>query len=144
MYVQLSHFGSFIYENEIVSNYRVGHDGNKFRNRIGMWLRDEQRMFYEVMPLAAERMKMQDRSWIDKASRKNFLRYLSAASEEFTQEERAAIAPLFTSWAERLGTEALVKDFTAGKIIIAPIGITERSTSYIRPLAKKIAARIRR
>ena len=144
MYVQISPFGSFIYENEIVSGYRVGHDGNKFRNRIGMWLRDEQRMFYEVMPLAAERIKMKDRSWIGKASHKNFLRYISAASEEYAPEERAEIAPLFTSWAERLGTEALVKDFTAGKIIIPSIGITERSISYIRPLARKIAARIRR
>jgi glycosyltransferase involved in cell wall biosynthesis len=144
MYVQLSPFGSFIYENEIVSGYRAGHDGNKFRKRIGMWIRDEQRMFYEVMPLAAERMKMKDRSWIDKASRKNFLRYLSSASEEFTAEERAEIAPLFDSWAKRVDAEALVKDFATGKIITAPINITDLGLAYLRPFAKKIVARIRR
>jgi glycosyltransferase involved in cell wall biosynthesis len=143
LWLQLTPFGSFIYEPGIVSGYRVGHDGNKFRNRIDMWLRDEQRMFYEVMPLAAERMKMSDRSWIDKASRKNFMRYLSAASEEFTPEERARIVPLFTSWAERLGAEALVADFAAGKIIIAPISITERGIGYLRPFAKKMIASVR-
>ncbi len=103
MYMQLAPFGSFIYENEIISGYRIGHDGNKFRKRIGMWLRDEERMFYEVMPLAAERAKMADRSWIDKASHKNFLRYLTAASEEFKPDEREEIAPLFRAWAERVG-----------------------------------------
>jgi hypothetical protein len=142
--MQLAPFGSFIYEKEIISGYRAGHDGNKLRRRIGMWIRDEQRMFDEVIPLAAERMKMKDRSWIDKASRKNFLRYLSSASEEFSAEERTEIAPLFASWAERVDAEALVNDFAAGKIIIAPISVTERGISYLRPIAKKMIARIRR
>jgi glycosyltransferase involved in cell wall biosynthesis len=144
MYMQIAPFGSFIYESEIISGYRMGHDGNKFRKRIGLWIRDEERMFYEVMPLAAERAKMADRSWIGEASRKNFLRYLASASREFTAEERAEIAPLFTSWAARVNAEALVNDFASGKIISDPKSITERGISYLRPFAKKIISRVRR
>jgi glycosyltransferase involved in cell wall biosynthesis len=143
MYVQIAPFGSFVYENEIVSGYRTGHDGNKFRKRIGMWLRDEERMFYKIMPLAAERAGMVDRSWIDKASRKNFLRYLAAASEEFTPDERAEIAPLFHTWATRIDAMALVKGFAEGKPISEPFNLVERSKNLIRPFAKKLSASIR-
>jgi len=143
MYVQLTPFGSFVYENEIVSGYRAGHDGNKFRKRIGMWIRDEQRMFYEVMPLAAERMKMKDCSWIEKASRKNFLRYLSAACEEFSTEERAELVPLFQSWASRVGAEDLLQTFADGKSVDTSITFAERGKNLIRPYAQKLIARLR-
>jgi glycosyltransferase involved in cell wall biosynthesis len=143
MYMQIAPFGSFIYESEIISGYRVGHDGNKFRKRIGMWLRDEQRMFYEVMPLAAERAKVADRSWIAEASRKSFLRNLSAASEEFAAAERSEIAPLFAEWAARVGAQDLLRDFAAGKAITAPVSFTERGRNFIRPFAKKLTAHLR-
>lgn len=144
MYMQMAPFGPFIYEDEIISGYRVGHDGNKFRKRLGMWLRDEQRMFYEVMPLAADRAKITDRAWIDEASRKNFMRYISCASEEFAPEERGEIAPLFDTWAARLGTEDLVRGFAEGKTIVAPISFAERSRNFARPYAKRLTARLRR
>jgi glycosyltransferase involved in cell wall biosynthesis len=143
MYAQLAPFGSFIYENEIVSGYRVGHDGNKFRKRIGMWIRDEERMFYEVMPLAADRLKMNDRVWISKASRKNFLRYLSAACDEFSLDERAELVPLFQSWAGRVGADDLLKRFADGKSIAPSISLAERGKNWIRPFANKLIARLR-
>jgi glycosyltransferase involved in cell wall biosynthesis len=138
LYVQLAPFGSFIYENEIISGYRVGHDGNKFRNRNAMWIRDEERMFYEVMPLAAERAGMTDRAWIDVASRENFLRYLVAASEEFTAEEKPQIATHFQSWATRVNGQELLQDFAAGKTISANLGVVERGKNFIRPLAQRL------
>jgi hypothetical protein len=138
MYMQLAPFGSFIYEDEVVSGYRVGHDGNKFRNRIGMWLRDEERMYYEVMPLAAERAGMADRSWIDEASRNCFLRDLSAASEEFTAQERLEITPLFASWAARVDATDILQEFAAGKRISAPLSLKERCVQLLRPTAQKL------
>jgi glycosyltransferase involved in cell wall biosynthesis len=144
LWLQLAPFGSFIYENELISGYRVGHDGNKFRKRIAMWVRDEQRMFYEVMPLAAERAKMTDRSWIDEASRKNFLRYLSDASEEFSAEERAEITPLFQSWADRVGGDTLLKTFAEGRSVSNPVSLAARCKKLIRPFALKLNARLRR
>ncbi len=98
LFVQLAPFGSFICENEIISGYRVGHDGDKFRNRLGMWLRDEQRMFYEVMPFAADRLKW--RIDLDRQGQPhNFTRYLASACHEYSPSERAGIVPLFQSWA---------------------------------------------
>lgn len=144
MYMQMAPFGSFIYEHEIISGYRVGHDGNKFRKRIGMWLRDEQRMFYEVMPLAAQRAKMTDLSWIDEASRKNFMRYLTSACDEFATEERAEIAPLFDTWAARLHAEGLVKRFAEGERIMTPATLAERGKNLIRPFARHIVTQLRK
>jgi glycosyltransferase involved in cell wall biosynthesis len=140
LWLQLTPFGSFIYENEIVSGYRAGHDGNKFRNRIGMWLRDEQRMFYEVMPLAADRMKMSDRTWIEKASRKNFMRYLTAASEEFKPDEREEIAPLFRSWAERVGATTKLQAFAEGQVISNPVSLAQRARFVARTYLHRLYA----
>ena len=99
MFAQLAPFGSFVYEPKLISGYRIGHDGNKFRTRIGAWLRDELRMFQHVLPLAAERLRMRDRTWITTASRANLRRYLAAAAQEFRSEERLALLPDFQPWA---------------------------------------------
>ncbi len=144
IFMQLAPFGSFIYESEIISGYRVGHDGNKFRKRIGMWLRDEQRMFYSVMPTAAQRAGMSDLSWIDKASCDNYLRYLSAASQEYLPEERAEIAPLFSTWAARVSGEAMLKDFADGKVITQQFHWLHTAKNLIRPLAQRLYAYTRR
>lgn len=138
LFAQLAPFGSFIYENEIISGYRVGHDGNKFRARIGMWLRDEQRMFYEVFPLAAERGNMKDRSWIEAASKENFLRYLASASKEFKPAERDEIAPLFQTWAVRTNQQALLQRFAAGESITTPVSLLRRGKKLLRPLVQKL------
>ena len=143
LFAQLSAFGSFIYEENIISGYRVGHDGNKFRSRIGMWLRDEVRMFYTVMPLAAERLGLIDLAWLREASHTNFRRYLAAASKEFAPSERAEIAPLFEPWAARLGVESLVSSFARGANIRSPFDPVKVVKSLLRPLAQKVYAGMR-
>ncbi|MBS1822345.1 MAG: glycosyltransferase family 2 protein [Acidobacteria bacterium] len=143
MFAQLAPYGSFIYENEIIAGYRVGHDGNKLRRRIGMWVRDEQRMFYEVLPLAAERARMADRAWIDHASRDNFLRYLASASREFQPSERGEITPLFEPWAARVGGEEQLQLFAQGSRISSPATPLQRAKNFVRPLAQNLNARLR-
>jgi hypothetical protein len=144
MFMQLAPFGAFIYEDALIAGYRVGHDGNKFRKRLGLWVRDEQRMFYEVMPLAAERVGMADRSWINEASRANFLRYLASASGEFGPAERSEIAPLFETWAERVGGEPELRRFAAGENVTVPVSLVQRGKRLVRPLAQQLYARLRK
>jgi glycosyltransferase involved in cell wall biosynthesis len=142
MFMQLAPYGSFIYEQEIVSGYRIGHEGDKFRSRLAMWLQDEQRMFRDVMPLAAERAKMKDRGWITRASRENLRRYLVAASESFAPEEREPLLPAFRAWAQTNGQIKLVQQFAAGESIrpkITPSGAARR---MLRPLAQRLAHRM--
>jgi glycosyltransferase involved in cell wall biosynthesis len=144
MFMQLAPFGSFIYENEIISGYRVGHDGNKFRDRFGMWIRDEQRMFYDVMPLAAKRAGMTDTSWIDKASRTNFIRYVTAAYDEFAPSERAALSPILEPWAKRVDGMAILESFLADRRL--PFSLTEvveRGKQMVRPFAQRMHTALR-
>jgi glycosyltransferase involved in cell wall biosynthesis len=143
LWIQLAPFGTFIYESELISGYRVGHDGNKLRSRIGMWLRDEQRMFYEVFPLAAERAKMKDLSWIEASSKSNFVRYLASASKEWAPQERDEITPLFQTWAVRTGNEALLKKFAAGESITSPFSLLRRGKNMLRPVVQKLQHRRR-
>ncbi len=143
LFVQLAPFGSFVYANEILSGYRVGHDGNKFRKRVGMWVRDEMRMFNEVFPLAATRAGMAspaDRAWIAQASRENFLRYLAAASDEFAPRERDEIVPLFDAWAEQTGNQSLLQSFAAGGSIRQPVSLPQMAKRMLRPTAQKLVA----
>jgi glycosyltransferase involved in cell wall biosynthesis len=146
LFVQMAPFGSFVYENEIISGYRVGHDGDKFRRRLPMWLRDEQRMFNQVLPLAAERAKIADTSFIAEASKANFVRYLTAA-QKLSVEERAEVVPIFTPWAQATGPEAenLLRLFAEGR----PLPRTLRSyfkqgKSLLRPLAQRLHAAFER
>ena len=143
MFVQLAPFGSFIYENEIIAGYRVGHDGNKIRRRIGMWVRDEQRMFNEVIPLAARRLELTDLAWIDESNRHNFLRYLSGASREFAPEERAEITLLFQPWAAQVGGEQQLRIFAEGGVIARPATPLQRAKKLVRPYAQKLSALMR-
>jgi len=144
LFMQLAPYGSFIYENELISLYRIFEGVDKFRLRLGMWIRDEQRMFYEVMPLAAERAGMTDTAWIAKASRENFNRYLATASERYKPEERAAVVELFSGWAERVGGGELLVTFAGGGEIKESRTVAQRVKSTLRPVAHRLYASLHR
>ena len=143
--VQMGPFGSFIYENEIISGYRVGHDGDKFRKRLGMWIRDEERMTDEVFPLAAERAGIEDTAWIIASSRENFLRYLTSAQNKLSPEERADVVPLFESWARKTGSEDLLRAFAEGRPLpLSMRSVLNQGKNLVRPLAQKLQAAMQR
>lgn len=142
LFVQVAPFGTFIREPETISAYRVGHEGNKFRQRIAMWIHDEQRMFYEVFPLACDRANIKDRAPVEAASRDNFMRYIADASVEFLPEERAEIVPLFQSWAERVGGLDKLQAFADGKLITNPLSLSQRLRAIARPYFHRLYATI--
>ncbi|HWJ35762.1 MAG TPA: glycosyltransferase family 2 protein [Steroidobacteraceae bacterium] len=142
LFLQIAPFGTFVYEHELISGYRVGHDGDKYRRRLGMWIRDEMRMFSEVMPLAAKRASMSDVEWIGAAARANFHRYLAGASRTFDPSERPAIVPLFQAWAEMVGEQDLLQRFTMGEVIVTPVSLVGRAKALIRPVAQRLAGRL--
>jgi hypothetical protein len=144
MFAQLAPFGSFIYENELISGYRVGHDGDKFRKRLGMWIRDEQRMFYEVFPLASQRAGLTDTAWIAQASRDNFLRYLTSAQNKLSPEERASVLPLFESWAARTGSAPLLRSFAEGRPLPRSFrSVLNQGKNLVRPLVQQVRGALR-
>ena len=143
--VQMGPFGSFIYENEIISGYRVGHDGDKFRKRLAMWIRDEERMTDEVFPLAAQRAGIEDTTWIAASSRENFLRYLTSAQNKLLPEERADVVPLFESWARKTGSEDLLRAFADGRPLPRSMrSVLNQGKNLVRPLAQKLQAAMQR
>ena len=100
-------------------------------------------MHYEVMPQAAKQAGMTDTAWIEEASRKNFLRYIASASEEFKPEERGEIAPLFDAWAARVGAQDAVKKFAEGGTVRMPFDLKEAGRNLVRPFAKRLIASLR-
>ena len=146
LFLQIAPFGSFIYENEIVSGYRI-HPTDKFRLRLGMWIRDEQRITAEVLPLAAKCAGLttpESCAWIGEAGRSNFARYLAAASEKFAPEERSQATEHFAPWAAQTGSEALLAGFVAGEKIAPDLSLVEKAKALARPLAHKLYAGLRR
>ena len=139
MFAQLAPFGSFVYEPVLISGYRTGHDGNKFRARFGMWVRDEFRMFTEVLPLAAQRLNLQDLQWLHDASRSNFLRYLSAASKEFAPQERAPLLEDLRPWAASTGETAALSRFGAGETLHQRPSARDIARGVLRPLVHRVA-----
>lgn len=139
LFVQLTPFGDFIRTPEIVSNYRVGHEGNRFRARAARWLRDEFRIFAQVMPLAADRLKLSDRSWILQASRANLRRYLAAACRELPTAERTVLLPDLLPWAESNGQLSLVERFARGESIRPKLSLLSLARGLLRPIAHRLA-----
>ena len=144
LFLQLAPFGSFVYENHLVSGYRVGHDGDKFRKRVAMWVRDEQRIFTEVMPLAAERAGVIDRDWIQEASRANFIRYLASASEKLASAERIDVVTGFKTWAGLVGGDRELGIFAEGGRVVMPISLLQRGKRVLRPFAQELYAKLSR
>lgn len=138
LFVRLAPFGDFIYEPEIIAGYRVGHDGDKYRRRLPLWLRDEQRMFSGFIPEAAARLKMKNTRWIKAASRHNFLRYLCEASRRFAPEERAVLMEPFESWAASVGEEERMRRFKNGEVLPAPLWLGERIKAKVRPIYARL------
>ncbi len=139
LFLQLTPFGDFIRTSEIVSGYRVGHEGNRFRARAPMWLRDELRIFTHVMPLAADRLKLKDRIWILDASRANLRRYLAAACNELPIEDRALLVPDLMSWAKSNNQVDLAERFARGESIRPKVTLSSFARGLLRPLAHRLA-----
>ena len=139
LFLQIAPFGSFVYEHQLIADYRIGHDQSKYRRRLGMWIRDEQRIFTEVLPLAAGRAGLTDLSFIAEAQRANFIRYLAAASQDYAPAERAEPTLLFTAWAAAVGEQQLLQRFAAGELMQTPTSISQRLRGLIRPLAQRAA-----
>jgi hypothetical protein len=138
LFLQMAPYGTFVYEHELISGYRVDHDGDKYRRRLGMWIRDEMRIFSEVMPLAADRAGIADSGWIGAAERSNFSRYLAAASRTFQTSERSEIVPLFQAWADSLGQQTLLERFENGETIVASGSLARRAKALVRPIAQRL------
>jgi hypothetical protein len=144
LFLQMAPFGSFVYEHELIGGYRVGHDGDKYRRRLGMWIRDEMRIFSEVMPQAAKRAGVSDTDWIGGAQRSNFRRYLAAASRTFQPSERHEVVPLFQQWAELLAEQDQLERFKKGEEISTPASLANRAKALVRPFAQRILGGLRR
>ena len=152
LFLQMAPFGSYVYEHALLSGYRVGHDGNKFVERLPKWTRDQQRVFNEVMPLAAERCGIKDLAWIAEASRYNYTRYLANASREFPPnvEARIPVVALFQPWVDSLSThpfdpaQVALRAFAEGKITQTSIPLHRRLKNKLRPMYQKFHSLLRR
>jgi cyanophycinase-like exopeptidase len=109
-----------------------------------MWIRDEMRMFAEVIPLAAKRAAITDVTWIAEAARANFRRYLTAASGTFLPSERDDVTPLFQRWADTVAEQDLLERFMKGDTIVSPTSLLMRAKALIRPVAQQLAPWLRR
>ena len=101
-------------------------------------------MFYEVIPLAAQRAGMKDLNWIDKASHANFLRYVRAAYSEFSPAERPALLPTLQPWADRVDGHAILDSFIADRPLPLRLNnIIDHGKKIVRPFAQKLQAALR-
>jgi glycosyltransferase involved in cell wall biosynthesis len=150
LFLQLAPFGSYVYEHALISGYRVGHDGNKNRDRVAVWTHDQRLVFTEVMPLAAQRCGMTDQSWIGDANRYNFIRYLARASREFAPHEREPVIAYFQTWANSLPPEhsaeaaAALRAFAAGEVTRTSIPFTRRAKTFLKPVFQRFHTILRR
>ncbi len=144
LFLQIAPYGSFIYENEIIATYRVLPGPDKFKQRLGMWVRDIQRLYEDIIPEAARACGVTDHSFIANAYRAAFDDNLAAAGQRYAAEERGRVVELMRPWARTVHREDALDAFAAGEQVKVPFDLKRTLRHAARPLAQTAYGLLRR
>lgn len=97
-WLKLSPFGDFVYEHEIISQYRVDYRPGLENIRLLRELRDELIIYTKIIPEAARTIS--DINWtaIAKATQLRFRKRISQASRCMAEHEREEAGDIFGDW----------------------------------------------
>lgn len=124
-WLRLSASGSFVYEDAIISQYRVGDRLAQMNSRLPLSLADYIQIATHIIPEMASAIPGVDRKRVERkrvAFLRNFLRDMDAAGERIFPSTREAALPLIKQWAEAVGTPDLYTKFITGQMKLDPNG----------------------
>jgi len=114
MWLLAGAFGDFIYTDDVIASYRVGHQQPAHQQRHHIYLSEVFRLYDQVLPRATTLAGLGRPAWIARASRTTFREMLAACSRDFAPPDRGLLVDAFRPWAESLGETARLTRFAAG------------------------------
>jgi GT2 family glycosyltransferase len=138
MWLLAGALGKIVYCDQPIAKYRAGHQPGVIRARHHIHLREMHTIYSDLMPRATRSAGLGVPSWIGKASRTQFRRFLAGASREFDPSDRGPLIEAMRPWAESVGEQELFRRFERGDRIRAVDW-----PGLVRPLVRRLVARIR-
>jgi len=116
-WLKISPYGNFIYEHEIISQYRTDYRPELERIRLLRELQDELFIFTKIIPEATQNIPNINHAKIAKATRLRFKKRISQASNWLTGEERSQAAYILEEWNSVAMCDKELGEFKSGKQI---------------------------
>jgi glycosyltransferase involved in cell wall biosynthesis len=138
MWLLAGALGKIVYCDQPIAKYRGGHQPSVIRARHHIHIREMHTIYSQLMPRATQLAGLGHPSWIARASRTQFRRYLISASKEFAPGQRSQLVEAMRPWAESVGEQQLFHRFQRGDRIRAIDW-----AALLRPTVRGLAARIR-
>jgi hypothetical protein len=117
LWLLVAPLGAFVYEPEIVADYRVSYRPGLYQARIVREIEDETRLFLDIAPRGARALGGDGSARIRRASRRKLMQRLAQGSVELAPDARAEVAETMRRWAEATGLERERTEFAAGGTI---------------------------
>jgi glycosyltransferase involved in cell wall biosynthesis len=118
LWLMVAPLGPFVYEAEIIAEYRVSYRPGLYHARVVRELEDETRLFLDVAPRAARALGVANPARIRRVARRKLLQRLAQGSVELAVGDRTAVADAMRRWAAATGLEREVARFAAGETIV--------------------------
>ena len=116
MWLRISPLGSFVYEHEIVSQYRIRKSNAVTINRIQNTLSDFVTTYHLVIPEISKRFETIDSETIKGTSKKVFINQIYHASNILSKEDRLEAYQTLLPWAVSTECESDLEKFKDGYI----------------------------
>lgn len=138
LWLLLSRLGPFIYEDEIISRYRVPSRDSRIIERRKQLVEDEITIARSILP-QAKPASVSERA-LDRAKQVRFRHFLSQFGPEMLGATRSEIIPLLEKLSEEVKSEPVLDQWKAGIPIPDPLsaGNFLKRNRVIRAIARKI------
>lgn len=141
MWLRLSAHGSFAYENQVISRYRVNYRPGIDRARFLNSCKSSVLIYQEVIPEVLELLPAADKARVTEAAQQRCIHLIaSAVRHNFERNEREEIAQCLMPWATTIGCTEAVESFRAGQFAPAK-GRLRSIKARVRPLVQWLAMR---
>ncbi len=129
LWLLVAPFGPFVYEPEVVAEYRVSYRPGLYQARIVREIEDETRLFLDIAPRSAGTLGGTGLARIRRVARRKLMQRLAQGSVELGPDARGEVAESMRRWADATGLERQRAAFADGETIVVrdPVGQARRA-----------------
>ncbi len=140
LWIKLAPYGDFIYEDEIISGYRVNTLPAARRKRDPLLWGEHAHVYGQLLPSVARQCGLSQTAWIQKSCRLRFLDVLSYISRNTAPGDRQDYVLQLGAWAELAGETARLRRFANGENV-QHFNLSKAARDLVRPLIQNLRSR---
>ncbi len=115
LWIKFAPHGDFIYEHDIIAQYRSGYRPNIEKDRLLQYLSDEATIYTRIIPDTLKALPQINTQRVIRASRSKCKKVIAFASQIAAPEDRANVCSIIEGWAKTAKCETALRKFTSGE-----------------------------